>query len=345
MDSASRGARRLRPGGRALAKLRTIADEMSAIEDTYVVPAAVAPTRPNERLKGILFLCAGAFIFTFQDIIIKLVSGRYPLSEVLAIRCVVAVPLLLVLVHFDGGLGGLLTRRWSLLLLRAVLLLVCYSCYYLAIAAIPLAEAVPLYYTAPLFIVLLSGPVLGERVGLGRWIAVVVGFAGVVIADSRGASSAIVLAVGSAAFYGLAQVMARRLGVTERASVMTFFHNLVFLAAATVMALLTGDGSYDDGGNASLQFLLRPWTTPTLFDFAIIAATGFIAALGSFCLTHAYRIAEANVVAPFEFTSIIWAVIGGLVVWGYVPDAAMITGALLIVAAGVYVLTSSRQPR
>ena len=318
---------------------------MTSLEDAYAVPTVATLARPNERLKGILFLCGGAFIFTFQDIIIKLVSGRYPLSEVLAIRCVVAVPLLLVLVHFDGGLAGLLTRRWRLLLLRAVLLLVCYSCYYLAIAAIPLAEAVPLYYTAPLFIVLLSGPLLGERVGLGRWIAVAVGFAGVVIADSRGASSAILLAVGSAAFYGLAQVMARRLGVTERASVMTFFHNLVFLLAATVMALWTGDGSYADGGDASMQFLLRPWVAPTGFDFAIVAATGFIAALGSFCLTHAYRIAEANVVAPFEFTSIIWAVIGGLVVWGYVPDAAMITGALLIVGAGVYVLTSSREVR
>src|SRR5215471_4479796 len=262
---------------------------MTSLEDAYAVPTVAALTRPNERLKCILFLCGGAFIFTFQDIIIKLVSGRYPLSEVLAIRCVVAVPLLLVLVHFDGGLPSLLSRRWHLMLLRAGMLLVCYSCYYLAIAAIPLAEAVPLYYTAPLFIVMLSGPLLGERVGLGRWIAVVVGFAGVVIADSRGATSAILLAVGSAAFYGLAQVMARRLGVTERASVMTFFHNLVFLLAAVVMAVATGDGSYAEGSNASAQFLLRPWALPLATDSAIIAATGFIAALGSFCLTHAYR--------------------------------------------------------
>jgi len=318
---------------------------MSAIEDAYVVPDAASAGRPNERLKGILFLCAGAFIFTFQDVIIKLVSDRYPLPEVLAIRCLIAVPLLLLIVRFDGGFAALRSRRWGLLLLRALMLLVCYSCYYLAIAAIPLAEAVPLYYTAPLFIVMLSGPLLGERVGLSRWVAVLVGFTGIIIADSRGISSAVVLAVGSAAFYGLAQVMARRLGATERASVMTLFQNLVFLLAAVAMGLVTGDGSYAEGGDASAQFLLRPWTLPTAFDFAIIAATGFIAALGSFCLTHAYRIAEANVVAPFEFTSILWAVIAGLVVWHDVPDAPKIIGALLIVVAGVYVLTSARQSR
>ena len=80
---------------------------MSAIEDAYVVPGDASPARPNERLKGILFLCAGAFIFTFQDIIIKLVSDRYPLSEVIFVRCIVAVVPLLLLVHLDGGLAGL----------------------------------------------------------------------------------------------------------------------------------------------------------------------------------------------------------------------------------------------
>src|SRR5262249_19100994 len=142
---------------------------MTSLEDAYAVPTVADLARPNERLKGILFLCGGAFIFTFQDIIIKLVSGRYPLSEVLAIRCVVAVPLLLVLGEFAGGVTGLLSRRWILPLRRAVLSLPCDSSPADALRAMPLAEAAPLDYPSPLFIVLLSGPLLGERVGLGRW--------------------------------------------------------------------------------------------------------------------------------------------------------------------------------
>ncbi len=130
----------------------------------------------DERLRGILFLCAGAFVFTIQDVIIKLVSDRYPLPEVLAVRCTVALPILLLPIHFDGGLAGLRSRRLGVLLLRGALLLA-YATYYLAVAALPLAEAVSLYYSAPLFIVMLSGPLLGERVGLSRWLALLAGAA------------------------------------------------------------------------------------------------------------------------------------------------------------------------
>jgi drug/metabolite transporter (DMT)-like permease len=310
--------------------------------------AASSPARSNEKLKGIAFLCAGALVFTLQDIVIKLVSGLYALPEILAIRCVVAVPPLILLIHLDGGLAQLRLRRPWVQLGRGALLLVSYASYYLSLAALPLAEAVALFFSAPLFIVSLAGPLLGEKVSLKRWLAVIVGFAGVVIVCRPGSQAmdpAALLSVGASASYALAQLMARRLGTMQRASIMSFTQNMVYLAAAAALGAVAGNGAFASSGHPSLQFLLRAWVVPPPGDLALIASTGIVAALGSWLLTHAYRIAEANVVAPFEYCSITWAVIAGILIWGEIPDAYTIVGVLVIVAAGIYVLRSGRQQR
>jgi drug/metabolite transporter (DMT)-like permease len=310
------------------------------------VGTTAVASQPRDRLAGALLLCAGTTIFSLQDVAIKWVSGRYPVSEILAVRGLVASVLLLALVRFDGGLVGIRTRRLGRQLVRAGLLLVSYTAYYLAIAAIPLAEAVSLYYSAPLFIVLLSGPLLGERVGPARWLAVLLGFAGVVVVLRPGSGvmePAALLSVASAVFYGAAALMARRLGRTERASVMAFYQNVVFLAAALVMGLLAGGGGFAGAEHASLQFLLRAWAMPPPVDLLLIASTGIVGALGSWLLTFAYRIAEANIVAPFEYTAIVWAVIWGWLVWSEIPGIAMIAGIALVIAAGLIVLRSAHK--
>ena len=306
--------------------------------------AAVA--RSNERLKGIFLLCAGAMIFTVQDVIIKWISGDYPVTQILATRSLVAFAPLFILLHLDGGLRGINGRRLGRLLVRAGLLFASYTTYYLAIAAIPLAEAVSLFYTAPLFIVALSGPMLHERVGPTRWLAVVVGFIGAVVMCRPGADvidPAALLSLFSAALYALAQVMARDLGTTYRASVMALAQNSVNLSAALAIGFFAGDGAYAGATHPSLAFLLRAWAIPTTVDLLLMAATGVIAAVAIWCLTQAYRIAEANVIAPFEYSSIIWVVLLAYVTWGEVPEPFTILGGLLIVAAGIYVLRAARR--
>jgi drug/metabolite transporter (DMT)-like permease len=306
--------------------------------------AGPAPARPNERLRGILFLCAGALVFSLQDAVIKWVSGDYPLPQVLAIRALVAFAPLFLLLRLDGGIAGLRTRRPGLQLLRGALLLGAYACYYLAIAAIPLAEAVSLSFSAPLFIVALSGPFLGERIGMKRWLAVIVGFIGVLVICRPGRAAidpAAILTVTGAVFYATAAIMGRWLGATSRASVMAFYQNIVFLAGGLTMGVIAGQGTMEVH-HASLQFLLRGWVMPDLVDFLLIASTGLVASVASWCLTHAYRIAEANIVAPFEYSSIIWGVLSGLLVWGEVPTLYTLAGVLLIVGAGIYVLRAAR---
>lgn len=306
-------------------------------------------------MPGILCLIAGATVFSMQDVVIKLMSGGYALSEVLTVRCLVAcVPLFFLLKFGGGGLRALKSRKLGLLLLRSAMLLISYTTYYLSMASLPLAVVVALFFAAPLFIVILSGPLLGEKVRGSQFAAVAVGFAGVLVicfgpvfsgeagADTAKAliEPAALLALGSALFYGASAVMARKLADTESGAVMASFQNIVFLTGASTIALVTNLGPDLSAGvsNGSLQFLLRPWVMPGTRDLLLIASTGLVGACGSFLLTQAYRLAEANVVAPFEYVSIMLAALLGWWIWGEVPTGATYLGIALIIGAGLYVL-------
>jgi drug/metabolite transporter (DMT)-like permease len=186
---------------------------------------------------------------------------------------------------------------------------------------------------------------LNERVGWRRWMAVGLGFAGVLVMLRPGLGVfdvAALLPLGAAATYAVAQIMARHLGATDRASVMSFYQNSANLTGALLLGLAFGNGAYAESGHPSMQFLLRAWSMPEGIELLMIASTGLVAAIGSWCLTNAYRLAEANVVAPFEYTSIVWAVLAGLLVWGEVPDGFTIFGILMVVGAGIYVLRFAR---
>jgi drug/metabolite transporter (DMT)-like permease len=274
----------------------------------------------------------------------------------LTVRGLVACVPLAFLLHFGGGgIGALISPRWRSLTFRAALLLCSYTTYYLAIANLPLAVAVALFFAAPLFIVLLSGPMLGEKVRAAQFGAVIVGFIGVLVicfgpnlmgAEGSAVDSllkpAALLALTAPFTYGIASVMARQLADTESGAVMASYQNLVFLGGALITAFVTNIGSDLAAGfeDKSLIFLLRPWVMPEARDFALIAATGLIGATGSFLLTQAYRLTEANIVTPFEYVSILFGTLFGWWLWNEVPSVSTLAGIVLIIAAGLYVLRS-----
>jgi drug/metabolite transporter (DMT)-like permease len=302
----------------------------------------------TQSMRGILCLCGGAAIFSLQDVVIKMMSGGYPLSQVLTMRCLVAFVPLYFLLHFGGGgLRALKSQRLGLLLVRAALLLIAYTTYYLAMATLPLAVVVALFFAAPLFIVVLAQPFLGEKVSPTQVLAVSVGFAGVVVICRPGSDlldPAAFLAILSALVYGMAALLARKMGGTESGAVMATYQNIIFLAGAVAIAAFTNMGGdlSAEVEHRSLAFLLRPWVMPDLTDFLLIASTGLVGAFGSFLLTQAYRLAEANVAAPFEYISIPIATLFGWAIWDEVPDHYTLIGIALIIGAGLYVLKSKR---
>ncbi|TIX78880.1 MAG: DMT family transporter, partial [Mesorhizobium sp.] len=195
----------------------------------------------NRIVFGMASLCLGVLVFSLQDPLIKAVSDTYPVTEVMAIRSIVALPILLVLVHADVGLRAIFSKRFRMLTTRAFILFTSYTVYYLAIAALPLADAVALYFMAPLFIMALAGPYLGERVAWQTLVTVMVGMLGVLVMLRPGAGLfdwAALLSLGSAVLYGFSQLMARKIGDTESSTVMAFYQNAVYLLGAAAVAVL-----------------------------------------------------------------------------------------------------------
>jgi drug/metabolite transporter (DMT)-like permease len=221
-----------------------------------------------------------------------------------------------------------------------------YIAFMLALAALPMADAVGLYFTMPLFVAAFAGLVIGERVPGYRWIAIAIGFVGTLIMVKPETSvfdTAALFAIYSAAGYALGQVFARRLGVDVTPGVLAFHQNLIYLCVAVVLAIVfTGLGPLPGAGK-SLEFLTRPWAAPPLHDLLIVAALGPVLAVAMFSFSNAYRLGPATLVAPLEYTAIFWAVIFGFLFWGDVPTAGTLAGAAIVAGAGLYMLARDRR--
>jgi drug/metabolite transporter (DMT)-like permease len=299
----------------------------------------------NRPLFGILCLVVGIAVFSVQDLILKLLSGAYPLHQAMVLRSITAIPVLLAITRWsDGTLATLATPGWPAMLGRGALNFLAYSAYYLGLAALPMATTVALYFTAPLAIVIFSVLILREHVPPGRWIAVFAGFSGILIMVRPGGALfdwAALLPVACGIVYAFTMILARTMGTRETAAAMAFWGNIAFLACGAVLSLIFGFGGSGSGLHPSLGFLTRGWVWPTPTDAALLCACGVIAAAGLTLLTQGYRVTRASVVAPFEFTFAFWGVLWGWLFWGDLPDALGWTGIAVIIAAGVYVLVQN----
>jgi drug/metabolite transporter (DMT)-like permease len=291
----------------------------------------------SNTTRGIVYLCVGVLVFSLQDAIIKQVSGSYALTEVVGLRSLVGIPIVLALVLRNAGWRALFAPGWMSLFWRSAIMFGAYTSYYMAFPALPLADAVALYFTVPLFVTALAGPFLGERVDWKVWLAVLLGFAGVMIMLRPGSGlfePAALLSLLSAALYGTAMLMARKLGTTQSAAVMAFHQNAVFLMGALTVAALVHVIGVGEQSHPSLQFLTRTWTMPTLFDGALIATCGIVAAIGTVLLTNAYRVAPASAVTPFEYTGMLWAPLWGFLFFAETPRWTTLLGAAIVALAG-----------
>lgn len=302
----------------------------------------------TSALPGIGYLCLGILIFSLQDLIIKLMSGAYPVTQAVAIRSVVAFPILIAMLASTGSLSLLWTRQIGWVLLRAMILLATYLAYYMAFPVMKLADAVVLFFVAPIFIALLAGPVLGERLGLVKWSAVVLGFAGAVVALNPTAEifePAALLVLFAALFYAIAQLMARRMAATQQAGVQAFYQNFAYMLAAPALAAAFWSLDLTSSTHPSIDFLVRPWIMPNTRDLMLMAACGPIAAVAMTLLTQAYRRAEANIIGTFEYTALFWSSIWGYLVWREVPSEWTLIGAAMIVTAGIMALLAGSARR
>ncbi|MGE0003958.1 MAG: DMT family transporter [Parvibaculaceae bacterium] len=302
----------------------------------------------RRRLFGVAFMCVGVLAFTFQDLIIKGISSTYPAHEIVFIRSLLALPFTLLIARFETGLHRLNTPRIGAHVLRGTVFFLAYTTYYLGIAALPLAMAVAISFAAPLFITALAGPLLGEKVGRIRWLAVILGFVGVLIVMKDGLGMlewAVALPVLSAFCYALAQLHGRHIGATESASTMSVYVNAVFLLLSGLAGLVIGGGEFAQWSHPSLTFLLRAWAWPTGHDLLLMLGCGAAATVGIYCLGQGYRMAEANLAAIFEYTALPWAILWGFLFFSQLPGISTLAGVGLVVCAGIVIAVRERPRR
>lgn len=298
----------------------------------------------NRPALGIFYICLGILAISINDMLIKVLSGGYPLHQMVFTRSAIGLVFTFGFVFAEGGLGLLKTATPGLHLLRGLLVVCANMTYFCALAVLPLGQATALFFVAPLMITLLSIPILGEKVGPLRIGAVVVGFAGVIImqepwkADLSVSRLVMLLPVIAAGFYALMQVLTRRLGMTTRASALAVYIQGTFLMVSGLFYLVAGDGRYAEGvTNESLIFLLRAWVWPTPDDWLVFLGLGVCSGVVGYCLSAAYRLADAATIAPFEYIGLPLAILWGWMIFGEWPVPATWAGCVLIIGAGVFV--------
>jgi drug/metabolite transporter (DMT)-like permease len=291
-------------------------------------------------VRGMLCVAAGVSIFSVQDVIVKGLSASFPVHEIVVLRSVVAFPILLVLTLQDGT-TRVAPARLGLHAARGLALFAAYFSYYLAMAAMPIADVVAICFAAPLIITALSGPVLGERVKPQSWAAIAIGFAAVLMIvrpDAATSDPAALLPVLSALAYGISAVLARRLGRVATGSAMALSATVVYIFAGGIAALALAGTAPSAGAHPSIRFLLGPWIWPNAGEIGLLTACGLIAAFGFFLLSQGYRLAEASRAAAFEYVALPWGVLWGFLVFNTPPDLLTLAGAAVLIATGVYTL-------
>jgi S-adenosylmethionine uptake transporter len=305
----------------------------------------------NRAGLAIGFVLFGVLCISLNDMLIKQLSSGYPLHQIIFIRSFIGLLVSFVFLQFEGGWSALRTDHPWLHAMRGVLVVIANMSYFLALAVLPLADATALFFVAPLFITLLSIPLLGEKVGPLRLGAVLVGFIGVVImqrpwdaSDSLSVSRIVLmLPVLAALTYALNQLMTRKLGVRAPASALAIYIQGVFLVVSLGFFVVAGNGRFAaDTTNASIVFLLRAWVWPAPEDIWVLLGMGVNGALIGYCLSQAYRLADAATVAPFEYIGLPLAVFWGLVIFGDLPSWEVWTGIALILSSGLFVFVRER---
>ncbi|MBT6204454.1 MAG: DMT family transporter [Rhodospirillaceae bacterium] len=294
---------------------------------------------------GILLLVGAVAVFSIQDIIVREMSSSYPVLEFVFFRTAFSIPPILLIVVLQGGFATMRAKRPVLLLVRGFLLLLAYTTYYLAVASLPLATAVALFFCAPLLVTAMAALLLRESVGLRRWGAIVVGFGGVLLIaqpESGFVDPGVFIAVVGAAIYSVSVIMTRKLGATETGNAMLIHQAAVYLVMSGLAGLFMQDLAVENDAHAAARFLMSGWVMPEWGHLGLMALCGVIAAAGFYGLTQAYRLAPPSVVAPFEYTGITWGILWGYVFWSEVPDLMAISGMMVIVAAGIYIIHRER---
>jgi drug/metabolite transporter (DMT)-like permease len=305
-----------------------------------------SPISGDNKLLAALYACSAVGIAASGDILVKWLSDTYPVHQILVIRCLIGIPILALIVNRNASLASLWGPGTGMSITRSLIMSSAYLAFILSAAAMPIADSVAIYFFMPLFVAVIAGPMLGERVRLHRWIAIIGGFIGVLIMINPGSGvlePAALLALYSAIGYAVAQTMARRIVRTVPPAAMAFHNNIVYLAVAVSLAVIFASFDMGHVEHKSLAFLVRPWHWPPFAHLAAMMLLGVTVAIAMVFFAMAYKSAESSFVAPFEYSAMFWAAVLGFLVFGDVPGIRTLWGGAIVLLAGLFMLWADRR--
>ena len=287
----------------------------------------VGPTHAPRPWRAIILMLLCVGVFSLMDAGLKTLSTRYPPFQVAALRGASSLPWLLAWALATAGVAPLLRVRWSLHLLRGGLGIAMMGAFVYALRTLPLSTAYSIFFVAPLLITALSVPFLGERVGPRRWIAIAFGLVGVLVVlrpTTQGMFTTAGLAVLLAALgYAVSAITVRVLARTDSTQAMVVWLMLLMAVGAGLLAI-------------------PQWTPIHAADGWLIVGIGIAGAFGQYAITEAFRLGEASLLAPLEYTALVWGVLLDATLWGVLPDAVTWAGAAIIITSGLYLLRRER---
>lgn len=285
-------------------------------------PVLAPNTRPRRPLLGIAYLVAAIAMFGVLEALVKSLSQTYPIGQLVWARFFFHFLFLLPFAIGAGLVATLRTKRLGAQAARSLLQLVATSGMFFSLRHVPLAEAVSIVYLSPLIVTALSAPVLGEKVDARKWVAVAIGFAGVLVIMRPGTDALHWAAVGAlvtAVAYAAFQLMTRQMGGTESTMTTSFYTPLVGAAISSAIAPVD-------------------WIGADLAGWLLMAGLGIFSGLGHILVIKAFQHEEASRLAPVNYVHIAWSVVVGIVVFNTVPDLWTMVGAVMIVASGLAVI-------
>lgn len=281
----------------------------------------------DQPLRGIIAMIIAVAMFSGMDAAMKALTPYYSPMQIACLRGLFAWPLVLIWLMHSGQTKFLFNARWSLHLLRAVLGIVMLSCFVFSLKSLSLGDAYAIFFSCPLLITALSAWWLKERVAPRHWVAIACGLAAVIYMlkpDTDSFLSLGALAAFIAAFcYAVSAITVRILAKSDTSGNMVFWL-MTFLII---------------GAGALAWPVWQPLQLDLWYYFAIIGVTGFI---GQICLTEAFRLAPASVIAPFEYTALLWGMGFDIIIWQVWPGSSLLIGATIIMLSGLYLLIQER---
>ena len=276
---------------------------------------------------GIGMMLLGVFLFAVNDSLGKWLVGTYAVGQLMVMRSLSGLLAMSYFIHRTGPRAFLGVSRPGLQFMRVIFATLEGSLFYWALTELPLAEVMAYYMAGPIYVTALSPFLLGERVGVQRWIAVIIGFGGVLLAlhpTSGSFSFGTCCALAGSFSYALFLVATRKLAGTPGTVLMTF---------QLLAALIFG----------SAFILAHGWKPPSALDLVLLLLLGIGSLGGNLCVNQSLRFAPASVVVPYQYTLIVWALVFGWLVFGDWPSSAMLFGSALIIAAGLALLMLERR--